>query len=102
MAEQDTAAATEAIRAGNTALGIEFGSTRIKACLIGPDRSPLATGSHAWENQFVDRMWTYSLDAVWEGLRACTADLLADVQRRYGVPLTTVGALGVSAMMHGY
>jgi len=90
------------ITAGRTALGIEFGSTRIKAVLIGPDHESLAVGSHDWENQFVDRMWTYSLEAVWNGLQSCYAALAADVRRRYDVELTTVGALGVSAMMHGY
>ncbi|MGA5300201.1 xylulokinase [Nucisporomicrobium flavum] len=90
------------IAQGRTALGIELGSTRIKAVLIGPDHQPLAVGSHDWENQYVDRMWTYSLDAVREGLQQCYAALAADVQRQYGVELTTVGALGVSAMMHGY
>jgi sugar (pentulose or hexulose) kinase len=91
-----------AIAAGDTALGIELGSTRIKACLIGPDRTPIAVGSHDWENQFVDRMWTYSLEAVWDGVRGSVADLLSDVEARHGIRPTTFGALGVSAMMHGY
>ena len=91
-----------AITGGRTALGIEFGSTRIKAVLIGPDHAPLAVGSHDWENQLVDRLWTYSLDAVWTGLQQSFAALADDVRRRHGVELTTVGALGVSAMMHGY
>src|SRR3712207_3703197 len=90
------------IAEGRTALGIELGSTRIKAVLIGPDHESLAVGSHDWENQFVDRMWTYSLEAVWTGLQDCYAALAADVRQRYGAELTTVGALGVSAMMHGY
>src|SRR5215211_4710453 len=92
----------EAIIAGRTAMGIELGSTRIKAVLIGEDHVPIASGSHGWENQFVDRLWTYSLDAVWTGLQDCYANLAADVRDRYGVELTKVGALGVSAMMHGY
>ena len=58
---------------GRTALGIELGSTRIKAVLIGADHAPLAVGGHGWENQFVDRLWTYSLDAVWAGLQDCYA-----------------------------
>ena len=62
----------------------------------------LAVGSHDWENEFVDRMWTYSLDAVWSGLQAAYADLLADAERRHGVTPTTFAAIGVSAMMHGY
>lgn len=92
----------EALVAGRTTLGIELGSTRIKASLIGPDHAPIASGSHDWENQFVDRMWTYSLEDVHAGLRACYADLVADVERRYGVRPTTFRAMGVSAMMHGY
>jgi len=106
MAQQEHAATAtkviDAIKGGDTALGIELGSTRIKVCLIGPNRTPIATSSHAWENQLVDRMWTYSLEAVWEGLRASVADLLSDVEERYGVRPDKVGALGVSAMMHGY
>src|SRR5215211_5189156 len=92
----------EAINQGRTALGIELGSTRIKAVLIGPDHAPVAVGSHDWENQFVDRMWTYSLDSIWAGLQQCYAALAADVQQRYDAELTSVGSLGVSAMMHGY
>jgi len=90
------------IASGRTTLGIELGSTRIKAILIGPDHAPLASGSHDWENQFVDRVWTYALDDVWTGLQECVAALLADAEARYGVRPTTFGALGVSAMMHGY
>jgi sugar (pentulose or hexulose) kinase len=92
----------EAIVDGRTAIGIELGSTRIKAVLIGPDHAPLASGSHDWENQFVDRVWTYSLDAVWAGLQEAVAALLADAEAKHGVRPTTVGGLGVSAMMHGY
>ena len=99
---RDATDVSAAIEQGRTALGIELGSTRIKACLVGPDGAALATGSHDWENQFVDRMWTYSLDAVWTGLQECVAALLAETEQRYGVRPTTVGALGVSAMMHGY
>jgi sugar (pentulose or hexulose) kinase len=86
----------------NTALGIELGSTRIKAALIGPDHTPIATGSHAWENQLVDGLWTYSLDAVWAGLQDCFTGLVADARQRHGVRPTTFKAVGVSAMMHGY
>ena len=94
--------AAAAISGGHTALGIELGSTRIKAVLVGPDRLPLASGSHTWETQLVDGVWTYDLDDVWRGLRACYAALAADVERRHGVRLQRVGAFGVSAMMHGY
>src|SRR3954451_78048 len=100
MMNEETARA--AIMAGRTSLGIEFGSTRIKAVLIGPDHAPIATGSHAWENQFVKRLWTYPLEAVWSGLQSCYAALADDVTERYGVELGRVGALGISAMMHGY
>lgn len=96
-------AARVAVIEGRTALGIELGSTRIKACLIGPEPDTvLATGSYEWENEFVDRMWTYSLDAVWAGVQGAFADLAAEVERLHGVPLRTVGVMGVSAMMHGY
>jgi sugar (pentulose or hexulose) kinase len=90
------------IETGRTAIGIELGSTRIKAVLTGPDHAAIATGSHDWENQFVDRVWTYSLEAVWEGLQSCFAALADNVRRQYGTELRTTGALGVSAMMHGY
>lgn len=94
--------ARAAISSGNTALGIELGSTRIKATLIGPDHAPIASGGHAWENQFVDGVWTYSLDAVWTGLQDCFASLVDDVEQRHGIRPATFGAIGVSAMMHGY
>ncbi|MEI3868322.1 FGGY-family carbohydrate kinase [Microbacterium sp. CCNWLW134] len=94
----------EVIRAGRTALGIELGSTRIKACLVDADDPGrvLATGSHAWENRFENRMWTYALDDVWAGLRSAYAALVADAERRHGVVPETYRALGISAMMHGY
>ena len=100
----DTQSRGEAIAAGRTALGIEFGSTRIKACLVDADDPTvvLATGSHEWENQFVDRLWTYSLEAVWAGVQAAYADLAASVEAQYGARPSTFGAVGVSAMMHGY
>lgn len=93
------------IREARTALGIELGSTRIKACLVDADDPArvLAVGSHAWENEFTDdRRWSYSLDAVWSGLQAAYAELVADAERRHGVAPTDFGAIGVSAMMHGY
>ncbi|RZS68434.1 sugar (pentulose or hexulose) kinase [Agromyces ramosus] len=100
---QARADARTAILEGRTSLGIELGSTRIKACLVGEDPTEvLAVGSHEWENRFVDRVWTYSLEDVWSGLRAAYADLVADVRRRYDAEPETFGAIGVSAMMHGY
>ena len=86
----------------STALGIELGSTRIKAVLTAPDGSVLAGGAHEWENRYEDGYWTYPLDAVWAGVQDAFAGLAADYQARYGQALTRVGALGVSAMMHGY
>ncbi len=83
-------------------LGIELGSTRIKAVLIDQDHIPVASGSHMWENKLENGVWTYSLDNTWNGLRACYSDLAKNVQAKYGVPLTTVGCMGISAMMHGY
>ena len=93
---------SEAIRAGRTALGIEFGSTRIKAVLLGEDFAPIASGSHTWENRYEGGYWTYHMEDVWAGLQDCYRGLKEDVRQRYGVTLTTTGALGVSAMMHGY
>lgn len=87
---------------GRTTLGIELGSTRIKACLVDEDLVPIAAGSHEWENEYVDGRWTYSLLAVETGLRAAYADLVADVERQYGVRPTSFRAAGISAMMHGY
>ena len=86
----------------NTALGIELGSTRIKAVLIDEKHIPIASGSHEWENQLVDGIWTYSMEAVTAGIQDCYADLKRDVKEKYGITLTEVGAIGVSAMMHGY
>ncbi|MDE5576406.1 MAG: ATPase, partial [Oscillospiraceae bacterium] len=92
----------EKIRQGKTFLGIEFGSTRIKACLIGEDFAPVAQGAHDWENRLENGYWTYSLDDIHSGLQSCYADLKRDVREKYGVTLETVGAMGISAMMHGY
>ena len=91
-----------AIRAGRTALGIELGSTRIKAVLIDENHQVLATGSYSWENRLEDGLWTYHLEDAVAGLQASFADLSADVKAKYGLALTTVGALGISGMMHGY
>ncbi|MFZ1400448.1 MAG: FGGY-family carbohydrate kinase [Candidatus Promineifilaceae bacterium] len=90
------------VESGATALGIEFGSTRIKAVLIGPDHAPIASGSHDWENQYENGIWTYSLEDVWRGLQASYRALGDEVLARYGVPLQTIGAIGFSGMMHGY
>lgn len=92
----------EAIKAGNTSLGIEFGSTRIKAVLVGPDNGVLASGSHEWENRLENGIWTYSLDDIWNGLQDCYKNLAEDAKAQYGETLTTIGSIGFSAMMHGY
>lgn len=94
--------AKSTIETGKAILGIELGSTRIKAVLIDQDNKPIAQGSHSWENQLVDGLWTYSLDAIWNGLQDCYADLRANVKEQYGIEIETLAALGVSAMMHGY
>lgn len=86
----------------NTALGIELGSTRIKAVLIDENHIPVASGAHEWENQLEDGIWTYSMEAVTTGVQDCYAKLKQDVLEKYGIPLTEVGAIGISAMMHGY
>ena len=91
-----------AIGTGEAILGIELGSTRIKAVLIGPDHAPVASGSHDWENQYENGLWTYSLENVWSGLRDAYAKLAEDVERQYSVKLAKVKAMGISAMMHGY
>ena len=83
-------------------LGIEFGSTRIKAVLVDENCKPVAQGDFTWENQLENGIWTYPLAEVWQGVQAAYAALAADVLAKYGQPLTTVGCIGISAMMHGY
>ncbi len=90
------------IAAGNTVLGIELGSTRIKAVLNDEKNNPIASGSHDWENRLENGIWTYSLEDIWTGLQDCFRDLVRDVKEQYGVVLTRLGALGISGMMHGY
>ena len=90
------------IEQGRTILGIELGSTRIKAVLIDEKHELLASGGCAWENRLENGVWTYSMEDVIGGLQSCYAALAQDVSQRYGAKLTTFGAIGVSAMMHGY
>lgn len=92
----------EWIESGKTAIGIEFGSTRIKAVLVAGDGTPLAAGGHTWENRYDNGIWTYTLDDIWGGLQDAFAELKKDVKKQFGVSLTTAGAIGFSAMMHGY
>ena len=94
--------AKTAILKQKTALGIEFGSTRIKAVLIGADNAPIAAGDHEWENRYENGVWTYSLEDIWSGLQDAYAKMAADVKEKYDIILTRVGAIGFSAMMHGY
>lgn len=92
----------QTIEEGKAILGIEFGSTRIKAVLINENNLPIAQGSHEWENQLVNGLWTYSQEAIWFGLQDCYRDLREDVKNKYGVEITNLAAIGISAMMHGY
>jgi len=90
------------IESGNAIVGIEFGSTRIKAVLIDETNAPVAQGSHTWENSLVDGIWTYSQEEIIAGLQSAYSDLKSDVQKKFGVALKKIRALGISAMMHGY
>ena len=101
-AEEELMERLEALQTERTALGIELGSTRIKAVLIGPDHTVLASGAHEWENRLENGCWTYPLDEVWAGVQAAYAKLAAAFAAQYGTPPTAVGAMGVSGMMHGY
>jgi len=94
--------ARRTIESGKAVLGIEFGSTRIKAVLVDQDHVPIAQGSHEWENQLVDGLWTYSNETIWFGLQDCYADLRSDVRKRYDVEIEHLASIGISAMMHGY
>ncbi len=91
-----------AIQSGDTVLGIELGSTRIKAVLIGPDHTPIASGSYDWENRLENNIWTYRLEDAWTGLQSAYSNLAAVVMEKYGLPLIRVKAMGFSGMMHGY
>lgn len=86
----------------NLVLGIEFGSTRIKAVLIDENHLCVASGGFSWENQLSDGVWTYELKDAVKGLQACYSELRLDFERRYNTPLTNIGAIGISGMMHGY
>ena len=92
----------EIIEAGKTAIGIEFGSTRIKAVMVDLEGKPIAEGGFGWENQYEDGIWTYSLEMIWKGLQDAYADLVRDVKAKYDAVIKTTSAIGFSAMMHGY
>ena len=90
------------IKSGRAVLGIEFGSTRIKAVLIDEHNAPIAQGAHEWENRYEGKIWTYSIDDIWHGLQDCYADLRKNVKEQYGEEITELAGIGISAMMHGY
>lgn len=92
----------ETIESGKAVLGIEFGSTRIKAVLIDEEHVPIASGDYAWENRLDNGIWTYTLEDIWTGLRESYAKMAADVKEKYNVTIKQLGAIGFSAMMHGY
>ncbi len=91
-----------AIANGQTAIGIELGSTRIKTVLIGADNTPIASASHDWENSYVDSIWTYSLEDIWKGVQNSYQKMASKVKDQFGVSIQTTGAIGISGMMHGY
>ena len=90
------------IKSGRAVLGIEFGSTRIKAVLIDDHNAPIAQGAHEWENRYEGKIWTYSIDDIWNGLQDCYADLRKNVKEQYDEEITELAGIGISAMMHGY
>ncbi|WP_297428413.1 xylulokinase [Clostridium sp.] len=92
----------DTIANGRTVLGIELGSTRIKAVLIDENNTPIASGSHDWENKYINNIWTYSLEDIWIGVQDSYAKMAEDAKEKYGVTIETIGAIGFSAMMHGY
>ena len=98
----DNISAKNNILNGNTVLGIELGSTRIKGVLLDRNHKMLAQGGFSWENRLENGIWTYHLDEVWQGLQSCFAELKANVKKDYDVELENIGAIGISAMMHGY
>ena len=85
--------AKEIITSGKAVLGIEFGSTRIKAVLIDEENNPIASGSHTWENQLVDGLWTYAIDRIWYGLQDCYADLRQNVVAQYDCEIENLAAI---------
>jgi sugar (pentulose or hexulose) kinase len=92
----------QAIESGRTVLGVEFGSTRIKAVLIGESHAPIASGSYEWENRYENGVWTYLLEDVWAGLQESYRQLSSEVFEQYNIRIQTIGAIGFSGMMHGY
>lgn len=101
-AAERVATIAEKIRAGKTSLGIEFGSTRIKAVLIDDTYATIASGDFGWASHLEDGLWSYSVEEIWNGLQTAYAAMASDVEKAYGEKLTHVGHIGFSAMMHGY
>lgn len=102
MKKEEKERIANSIKKGEAVIGIEMGSTRIKAVLIAEDKNPLASGGYGWENSQIEGIWTYSLDHVWEGVQASYSALVKDVKEKWDVELTNVKAFGFSGMMHGY
>ena len=100
--KEDKNQCKQAILSGKTTLGIEFGSTRIKAVLIDESHNPIASGSHEWENSYINNIWTYSLEDIWKGVQNSYQEMIKEVREKFGVGLKTTGAIGFSGMMHGY
>ena len=96
------AAIAEKIRAGKTSLGIEFGSTRIKAVLIDDTYRTIASGDYGWASHLEHGLWSYTVEEIWKGLQTAYAEMAGDVEAAYGEKLTHIGHIGFSAMMHGY
>ncbi len=102
MRKANTMDIKDQIKNGRASIGIEFGSTRIKAILVGEELAPVASGAYDWQNSLENGIWTYSAEEIVKGLQGCFAALMADVKQKYGVQLTTAASVGISAMMHGY
>ena len=100
--DMDISGIVEKIRGGKTSLGIEFGSTRIKAVLIDDNYNTIASGDYQWASHLEDGLWSYSIEEIWKGLQSAYGAMAWDVNQAYGIELTRVGHIGFSAMMHGY
>ena len=100
--DDQVALTAEKIRAGKTSLGIEFGSTRIKAVLIDDTYHTIAAGDYGWASHLENGLWSYTQEEIWKGLQTAYAAMAQNVEAAYGEKLTRVGHIGFSAMMHGY
>ncbi|MGO5068653.1 xylulokinase [Bifidobacterium catenulatum] len=100
--DDQVALTAEKIRAGKTSLGIEFGSTRIKAVLIDDTYHTIAAGDYGWASHLENGLWSYTQEEIWKGLQTAYAAMAQNVEAAYGEKLARVGHIGFSAMMHGY